>query len=65
MQNLNYYNKEKNVNWLTNSDYEMLSFKLKLIRNINSCVSYIMSALYIIAWIEFIRFVVDLYVYFH
>jgi len=46
-------------------NYKMLSLKLKILKNINSTLSYIISILCIIAWLEFIRFVFDLYSYFH
>ena len=47
------------------STYKLTSLKLKLIKNINCTVSYIMSALRVIAIIEFIRFCFDLYSYLH
>lgn len=58
MQNLEY-------NWLKDKEFRLMSLKLKTIRNINSSVGYIMSLLYIIAWIELLRFCIDLYYLFH
>jgi len=53
MQNSNY------------NDYKINSLKLKLIKNINNCVSYLLSCLCILAWIELFRLIIDLYYYFH
>lgn len=55
---------EKNYNSDINT-YKLNSLKLKLIKNINSVVCYIMNALWVIAVIEFIRFCFDLYAYLH
>ena len=51
--------------YTSTSDYKLKSLKLKLIKNINSCVSYSMSLLVVIAVIEFIRFCFDLFAYLH
>lgn len=55
MKNLSTFNYQK----------DFTSLKLKLIKNINSCVSYCMSLLTAIAIIEFVRFCFDLYIYLH
>lgn len=60
MQNLGYINYKKD-----SSDLKIMSLKLKILKNINWNVSFIMSLLVLIAIIEFIRFCFDLYVYVH
>lgn len=55
---------EKNYNSDINT-YKVNSLKLKLLKNINSVISYIMSALWWILIIEFVRFCFDLYSYLH
>lgn len=60
MQNLNYNNR-----WLTLWDQKMLSLKIKILKNINSSCSYILTALWIIAIIEFIKFCFSLFAYIH
>lgn len=63
MQNLKY--SQKLIKPIWDQEYKMLSLKLKLIRNINNCVSYWLSCLCILAWIELFRLIIDLYYYFH
>lgn len=55
----------QNLSYKDYKDYKLMSLKLKLIKNINTTVSYIMSSLWVIAIIEFIRFCFDLYSYLH
>lgn len=60
MQNLGYINYKKD-----SSDLKMMSLKLKIIKNINTTVSFIMSLLIVIASIEFINLCWSIYSYLH
>lgn len=45
--------------------FKMMSLEIKLLKNINTNTSFIMSVLYIIAWLLFIFFVCYLYFQLH
>lgn len=55
---------EKNYNSDINM-YKYNSLRLKLLKNINSTISYIMSALWCILIIQFINLCFDLFAYLH
>jgi len=50
---------------MQNSNYNAMGYRLKLLKNINSSVSFILYILSIIWVIEFVRFCFDLFRYLH
>lgn len=60
MQNLNYNNNRLSI-W----DQKMLALKIKILKNINSCVSITMSLLWAILIIEFIKLCFSIFAYLH